>query len=340
MPDTLRVGIVGAGFIGRVHANCWTALPGAEIVAAADIRPEVIKDMPGSPQPFSSHREMLDKAELDIVDVCIPTPWHAETAIDALNAGANVLCEKPMAFTLEECDAMIRAGEQSGKAFMVAHVIRFWPEYARLKQIADSGEFGALRSFTCRRRMAMPMYNWDLWPHDEKRGGGIPFEGHIHDVDYVRYLLGDPKAVSSVAVRDHTGIGQMWSNYYYDNNVAGQAEGSWGYTQKYPFQHGYIAVFEGATVDYDLGREKTLLLYKPDAEPEEIDVSVQEVGSADAGGNISDLGGYYREIEYFAGCVHRGEQPSVTTPRDARESVRLVLAQIESSKTRAVVPLS
>jgi len=87
MPDTtLRVGLVGTGFMGRVHANCWLALPGAELVAIADPTPESREKCPGSPEKFATHQEMLANADVDIVDVCTPTPWHAEAAIAGLEA--------------------------------------------------------------------------------------------------------------------------------------------------------------------------------------------------------------------------------------------------------------
>ena len=334
---TLRVGLVGSGFMGRLHANCWEALPGVQLVAVADPTQESRDKCPGKPEQFTNWKDLLANAGVDIVDVCTPTPWHGETAMGALAAGKNVLCEKPMALTTAEATAMARAGKAAGTIFMVAHVIRFWPEYALLKEIVTSGKYGPLKSFTCLRRMAVPMYNWDMWTHDEVRAGGIPFEGHIHDVDYVRYLMGDPASVYATGVRDHTGIGQMWTSYTFADDSRAVAEGSWGYQPNYPFQHGYVAVMEGGVVDYNLGREKPLLLYTPNAEPAEIKPEPVVVSTADEGGNISDLGGYYKEIEYYAGCVREGKQPTVTTPWDARESVRLLEAQIESANTGKVL---
>lgn len=334
---TLKVGLVGTGFMGRVHANCWLALPGAELVAIADPTPESREKCPGSPEPFEDWRTMLANADVDIVDVCTPTPWHAEAAIVGLEAGKHVLCEKPMALSLEACDEMVRAADAAPGALMIAHVIRFWPEYARLKQMADSGDFGRLRSFTGLRRMAVPMYNWDMWTHDEERAGGIPFEGHIHDVDYVRYLCGEPKAVFATGMRDETGYNQVWANFIFEDERRAFVEGSWGYQPSYPFQHGFVADFEDAVLDFNLAREQPLLLFRPTGDPEPVTMG-EAVGSADEGGNISDLGGYYREIEYFAGCIRKGEAPTITTARDARESVRLLLAEIRSIETRQVVP--
>ncbi|HEY3265718.1 MAG TPA: Gfo/Idh/MocA family oxidoreductase [Armatimonadota bacterium] len=336
---TLRVGLVGTGFMGRVHANCWVALPGAELAAIADPTAESREKCPGAPEQFEDWATMLANADIDIVDVCTPTPWHPGAAIAGLEAGKHVLCEKPMALTLPECDEMLRAGEKTSANFMIAHVIRFWAEYAYLKEAVASGKYGKLRSFTCLRRMAVPMYNWEMWTHDEKRAGGIPFEGHIHDVDYVRYLMGDPKSVYAVGVRDSTGIGQMWASYTFNDERRCSAEGSWGYQPNYPFQHAFVAVLEDAVLDLSLGRDNPLLLYRPNAEPEPIKPEPQSVGSADEGGNISDLGGYYKEIEYFAACIRDGVKPSITTPQDARESVRLLLAQIESMETGQVVTL-
>lgn len=337
---TLKVGLVGTGFMGRTHANCWQDLPGAELTAIADPTPDSREKVPGSPEKFEKWRDLLANTDVDVVDVCTPTPWHAEAVIGALEAGKDVLVEKPMAFTLEDADAMVAAAEKTGARLMVAHVIRFWPEYAWLKEVVDSGTYGSLKSFTCLRRMAIPMYNWDMWTHDEKRAGGIPFEGHIHDVDYVRYLMGDPKEVFAIGTRDHSGINQIWASYIFDDERRASGEGSWGYQPSYPFQHGFIAVLEDAVVDYNLHRDNHLLLYRPTGEPEPVKLEEPELEAREEGGNVSSRGGYYNEIDYFARCVRDGQHPEITTARDARESVRLLLAEIESVNTGQVVPFA
>jgi predicted dehydrogenase len=337
---TLRVGLVGTGYMGRTHANCWLDLPGAELVAIADPTPDSREKAPGEPEQFDHWQEMLDNADVDVVDVCTPTPWHAEAAIGALEKGKSVLCEKPMAFTLDETDAMINAAEKTSGTLMIAHVIRFWPEYAWLKETVDSGKYGALKSFTCLRRMAVPMYNWEMWTHDEKRGGGVPFEAHIHDVDYVRYLMGDPKAVFAVGTRDDTGINQIWASYVFNDERRATSEGSWGYQPSYPFQHSYVAVLDDAVVDFNIHRENHLMLYRPTGDPEPVTITEPNLEVKDEGGNIKSRGGVYNEIAYFSDCVREGRQPAVTTARDARESVRLLLAEIESVNTGEVVPFT
>jgi predicted dehydrogenase len=337
---TLRVGLIGSGFMGRHHANCWQAVEGARLVAVADPDKTGRDKCPGNPNPYDNWPAMLAAEELDIVDVCTPTPWHVDASIAGLEKGCHVLCEKPMALSLAECDRLVAASRSARGMLMIAHVIRFWPEYAWLKQAKDSGRYGPLRTFTGLRRMPWPMYNWDMWTHDEKRAGGIPFEGNIHDVDYLRYLMGEPQEVHAVGVRDHTGIGQIWGSFSFADGSRAILEGSWGYPAAYPFQHGYVAVFEEATVDYRLDREKQLLVYAKDAkEPEEIVLAQPTGEKSDAGGNISDLGGYLTEIEYFVDCVRKGTPPTVTTPSDARESVRLLEAEIESVASGRVVTL-
>jgi predicted dehydrogenase len=337
---TLKVGLVGTGFMGRSHANCWSDLPGAELVAIADPTPDSRDKCAGTPQKFERWQDLLANADVDIVDVCTPTPWHAEAAIGALEQGKDVLCEKPMALTLEDSDAMIAAEGKSSGRLMVAHVIRFWPEYAWLKEAVDSGRFGALRTFTCLRRMPVPQYNWDMWTHDEKRAGGVPFEAHIHDVDYIRYLMGDPKAVYAVGTRDDTGINQIFASYTFEDARRASSEGSWGYQPSYPFQHTYVAVLDDAVVDFNIHRENHLMLYRPTGEPEPVRIEEPELDAKDEGGNIKSRGAYYAEIEYFANCVREGKQPEVTTAKDARESVRLLLAEIESVNTGKVVPFA
>ena len=108
----LRIGVVGAGGMGGAHSGHWLEMPNVELAAVADIRPEHAEEFArtrGIPKAFGSLQEMLDGAELDAVDICVPTPWHKELAVTAAAAGKHVCCEKPMARTLSDCRAMIEA---------------------------------------------------------------------------------------------------------------------------------------------------------------------------------------------------------------------------------------
>ena len=124
-----------------------------------------------------------------MVDVCLPTDLHAEVTVAALEAGKHVLCEKPMALTVAECDRMVAAAKASGRFLMIAHCIRFWPEYIALKEIVDSGQYGKVTSALFRRISGLP--KWSEWFPNPQRSGGAILDLHIHDVGLYQLPAGD-----------------------------------------------------------------------------------------------------------------------------------------------------
>src|SRR4051794_22530392 len=129
--DRLRVALVGAGFMGRMHANVYKTLPNAELVAVVDSRPDMAAAIVGKTgiSAFGDLSEAIASTRPDVVDICLPTHLHKPFVIEAAKAGKHVVCEKPMALSLNEADEMVEACERAGVYFMVAHCIRFWPEY-------------------------------------------------------------------------------------------------------------------------------------------------------------------------------------------------------------------
>ncbi len=155
----IRVGIVGFGFMGKMHFNCFQSLPDVKIVAICDADAERLKSSSGVAgnisgtdktydltdiQLFTNIDPMLKDVKLDAISITLPTFLHADMSCKALAAGVHVLCEKPMGLNLAECDRMIVAAKQSGKHLQIGQCIRFWPEYAKTKELIDSGKYGKL----------------------------------------------------------------------------------------------------------------------------------------------------------------------------------------------------
>ena len=131
----VRVGILGAGFMGTMHANCYAQIPNAELVAIGDVTPGKAKELakPHGAKAYATAAGLMRQG-LDIVDVCLPTYMHAKYTCSAARKGLNVVCEKPMALTMRDAKRMVKTVRETGVKFMVAHVIRFWPEYQLLKE--------------------------------------------------------------------------------------------------------------------------------------------------------------------------------------------------------------
>ena len=201
----LHVAIVGTGGISPAHIESYLMFPErCRIVALVDIMPE--KAMQKKEQyglecdVFSDHHEILTRDDIDLVDVCTPPYTHAEISINALNASKNVLCEKPMAASLEECDAMIQARDRSGKMLSVIAQNRFRKPIRDLKAILDSGIAGKVRhaeidSFWFRGHSYYDMWWRGLW---EKEGGGCTLNHAVHHIDMLGWMMGLPEKVTSV----------------------------------------------------------------------------------------------------------------------------------------------
>ncbi len=325
----VKVGIVGAGVMGKMHAACYDVLPDAQLIGIADKDVKKAGEIADTykAKVFSSLKELLSDP-VDIVDICLPTYLHKEGVIESARAGKNVLCEKPIALNAGEADEMISETKKAGVKFMVAHVIRFWPEYVKLKEIFDSQSLGRLRNLTCRRLSPAPTWSWQNWLMDSEKSGSALIDLHIHDTDFILYLLGRPKSIFSQTTKTEIGHSHVWSIFEYPGRIA-MAEGSWDFAANSPFLMAFTAVFEKGVVEYNSQKEKTLAIY----DGESIEYPEVESKKAEGSGNISELGGFYSEIKYFVECVEGDKEPQVVTPEGARDSLKLVLAELKSAES-------
>jgi len=323
----LKVGICGGGFIGCMHAACWRALRNAKVVAAADVRKDYAKKLAGGDaKMFRTAKDLIAKADEDVVDICLPTHLHAEHAILTAKRGLNCLSEKPLSRTLADANAVVRAIEKAGTAFMTAQVIRFWPEYMVLKRHLDQRTYGKLLELFLARVSPRPTWAWKNWLADARLSGGAVLDLHVHDTDFILYALGAPKTVQCVGAGSRKMVDYIHTNYVYPG-MAVSAEGGWNLPPGYPFQMSFRAVFEKGTLSYSSLNEP-LTFYGANGKNRPVKVPRPRAKAKNAGGNISDLGGYYNEIKYFADCLSRGRKPETATVEDGRDAVALVLKEL------------
>ena len=191
------IAIVGGGNMGRTHARAWS-----ELGLGRDIRyictPSPGADFPHAPSArfVTDFDEVLADPEVDIVSVCTPTPSHRDLAVRALGAGKHVLLEKPIALSTDDAEAIAAAAAESSGILMVAHVVRFFDGYQRVRGEAESGRLGELRHVRATRMSPAP--TWASWLADESRSGGMLVDFAIHDFDQLNLFLGHPVAVTTV----------------------------------------------------------------------------------------------------------------------------------------------
>lgn len=327
--------LVGCGFMGGMHAQIYAQLPKVDLVAAVDIHGESSSEKLKSfntPVPVYDNLETaLAETDCDFVDICLPTYLHKNHAIQAIEAGKALFCEKPLALTEAEADEIVSSAQAKGTFAQVGHCIRFWPEYQTLMAYHQSGQGGRLLSLNLTRRAARPGYGVDDWLNKEDQSGGAALDLHIHDTDFALALLGLPKSFTSRVTRDYSGPVHIFNLLDYDDCIV-TTEGGWNYPASWGFQMAFQAIYEDAVLDYDSSNGKGLLICEGKEAPKPMAVEKPDSGESTSGeGNVSDLGGYYNELLYFTNCLKEGIAPTKATLEDARASLALTLQQIQSS---------
>jgi predicted dehydrogenase len=224
-----------------------------------------------------------------------------------------VICEKPLARTSADAQRIADAAKAAKGMFMPAMCMRFWPQWAWLKQAVVEKRYGKVLSATFRRVSQMP----SGWYGEGRISGGAALDLHIHDSDFVQFLFGMPKAVASRGYSRSSGeIDHLTTQYHYDDVPLVAAEGGWCLQDGYGFSMQYTVNFEKATAEYDLARGADSLKLTTGGKTQ----------SVDAGRGF----GYAAELRYFLGCISKGEKPSIVTADDGVRSLRLVEAEVQS----------
>ena len=313
----LKVALVGVGGISGAHIPAWNRMDDAELVALCDIRPEQMEHYPAQ-RHYTDFDEMLEKEEIDVLDICLPTYLHVEFAVKAMQKGIHVLCEKPISLKKDGVALAYRTAQENGVRFMIAQVLRFWPEYEFLKTVYDKKTYGGLLSGTMTRLGCCPKWSWDGWMMDEARSGLVPFDLHIHDVDFMVYAFGAPKAVTRRRSRRPE---QDYIHAVYDyGDFFITTDASW-YASPYPFSAAFRFQFEHAVVAWEKGE---LTVYEQSGR-------VFHPLNADAQGDTGNIGlpqsdAYANEIRYFADCVKSGKTPDKVKPTELETVIDLLRA--------------
>jgi len=329
----LKVGVIGGGFTGDMHSQCYKALSHrCEIKGIVDVNPERSKELEEKfkVKIYRDAQELIDEKDVNIIDVCLPTYLHKEYALKAARAGKHVLCEKPIALTVKDGEEMVKATKKAKVKFMIAHVIRFWPEYVYLKNLVKRRKLGRLRSITLTRLSPRPIWSWQNWMQQPEKSGGAFTDLHIHDTDFFLYLLGWPKKISSHAVKSKHGWDHVFSTFYYRNGAIASLEAGWDMPDNYPFTMAFTANFEKGTVEYN-SRHNIFNIYKTGGKIKSHRFA-NEVTAEGSIGNVASPGGYIKEIEYFLDLCSGKKVSKIITSEDAVMSLRLIQEELKDAR--------
>lgn len=196
MSNDVRVGLVGSGRIGRVHAEAYERVNGGRLVGCTDAVPEVARKLAAERglEVFDSFESMLASSDIDAVLIATPNWLHADMTIAALAAGKDVFCQKPMALTVEEADRVVAAADASDRVLQFGFMLRFTPPFPEIKRMLAEGVLGDLIA----ARAAV--FGWEPsadWFYDKQAGGGVILDTLIHFVDLASWLVGEIDEVYS-----------------------------------------------------------------------------------------------------------------------------------------------
>jgi predicted dehydrogenase len=273
-------------------------------------------------------RSIIDDPTIEAISNTLPTHLHAETTITALKAGKHVLLEKPFALTAADCDEMIATTKETGRALMVAHVLRFWGEYVSLVELVHSGKLGKPISAVAVRLSQLPA--WADWFLNPVWSGGAVLDLCVHDFDALNWLFGTPKSVYARGKELKPGL---WNDIHalVDYGGAnGLVEGSEFMPQGYPFTAAMRVVCESGVVEF---------MFRAGGVSVEmgggVSLMVHEAGKAyPLTAKPGDA--YDNQASYFVDCIRNGIKPTLGTPEQARIAVATANAARRSLENGAV----
>jgi myo-inositol 2-dehydrogenase/D-chiro-inositol 1-dehydrogenase len=232
--NRVRIGIIGAGRIGNVMANAYQSVPEAELVAVADVVRAVAETFAKKfdiPAVFESYAELLKSGNVDAVVICAPTFLHEEISIAAAKAGKHIFCQKPMALTVEACEAITAAAEQARVRLQTGFMLRFTPPFADVKEAISSGEIGTLIA------LRSSVFGWEPsadWFYDPAKGGGVLIDTIIHTLDLFRWYAGDVETLFASGgayvlegAKRHGTPDNIMCSLRFRNGAMGDLYGSW-----------------------------------------------------------------------------------------------------------------
>jgi myo-inositol 2-dehydrogenase/D-chiro-inositol 1-dehydrogenase len=345
VPPT-NIAVIGAGFIAEVHLESYRRfVPDARIVAVCSRTREHAEAMAARhhvPHVFTDVATLLAQSDCEIVDICVPNFLHAEMCLAAAAAGRHVICEKPLAVTLEQADAMIAACARAGVKLMYAEELCFAPKYERVRALAVEGALGRIYQLRQCEKHSGPHSDW--FYDVDRSGGGVLMDMGCHAIAWFRWMLGGaPKVervyatMSTVLHQERTrGEDNVVALVEFEGGVLGVAEDSWA---KPGGMDDRIEVHGTGGVSYaDLFAGNAALTFSESGYGYALEKAGETRGWTFTVFEEAFNQGYPQELQHFVQCVREDRQPRVGG-EDGRAVLEIMYAAYESAGLgRAVTP--
>ncbi|MEH7179868.1 Gfo/Idh/MocA family protein [Neobacillus vireti] len=338
--EKLRVGVIGCGSIAQHrHLPEYQSNKNVKLIAVCDINEDralSVAEKYGV-KAYTNYEELISSGSVDAISVCTPNYLHAPISIAALNAGIHVLCEKPMATSKKEAEAMIAASKESGKKLMIGHNQRFVPSHQRARKLIEDGEIGKIYSF----RTAFGHRGPEGWSVEGKEGWffqkekafvGAMGDLGVHKTDLLRYVLGEEiTEVGSFVETSAKDFADVDDNAVCvlktESGIIGTLAASWAYVSK----EDNSTIIYGEKAILRLEDDPTNSLVVQYANGEVVNYQLGKIQSNDAGGQKNS-----HVIDKFVdSVVHDQEVP--VTGQEGMKSLEVILAALESNKTKQIV---
>ena len=327
----MKIGIVGTGSMGTTHAEAW-AETGAEIAGFVSETVEAAGELAAAygVRVYPTLGAML--TDVDVVDICTPTHLHYEMVLQAAAAGKDIICEKPLARTEEQALEMVRATGAAGVRLLVAHVVRFFPEYAQARELVAAGKIGrpaVIRLSRGSYRPKKPIGNWFL---DEAKSGGILMDLMIHDFDYARWVAGEVESVYARRVSENdpeASVDYGLAILRHRNGALTHVAGAWAYPPP-TFRTALEIAGDQGLIQFDSESSApiTSLLRAVDGEAPDVAIPASPLSESP----------YTTEIKAFYRALRDGT-PAPVSAADGLAAVQIAAAAIESAQSGRVVAL-
>jgi len=338
MQETVKVGLIGSGFVADIHAHAFQHfVPNAEVVAVASPTPGKaarFAQQRGIPNAFEDYRELLALPEIALITLCVPNDFHCQIALEAAQAGKHVVCEKPLCRTLEEADRMIEGCRNAGVLLMYAEELLFAPKYARARQLVEEGALGDI--------FLVKQWEEHFGPHEpwfwdvNRSGGGVLLDMGCHSIEYARWVFGKPKVKSVSATlgtyvhADKTqGEDHALCIVEYEGGKIGMAENSWAKPGGVD-DRCEIYGSKGHT-RADLLRGSSLLTYSDVGYGYATEKMEQTTGWTFTMFEEVWNYGFPAELKHFVNCV-LGKEAPIETGEDGKEVLKIICAAYQSAR--------
>ncbi|MEM1517884.1 MAG: Gfo/Idh/MocA family oxidoreductase [Nitrososphaerota archaeon] len=339
MSDKLGVAVIGYGFMGTTHISAWRYIDDCEVKAVVGRNLEKAKEVAKKfgIEAYKDAEEVLRRKDIDIVDVCTPTHTHANYSITSMNAGKHVFLEKPIALSLKDADAIIETAKKNKVKLMVGHVLRFFPEYMKAKELIDQGMIG--EPVIARTFRGGPIPEWSPWFLDKTQSGGVAIDLAIHDVDYLMWVFNKRvervyAIINRLVHKDISAEDFALINLRFEDGGTALVEANWALPKMHPFTmkfevdgtKGMITLDNQSPVPVKLITNESISGFSPETLPWRPAVHPFPVDP------------FYRELKHFVECIKEDRTP-MTDGVVARRSLEVCIAALKSSELNTPIYL-